>query len=85
MFNKLKGLSAIPLHPKGWSSLAEDYMELWIARTKSGKLGLYNFKPLYNNIYDLWICKHGVLIIDKKLFPEVTFENSPKRVKIELV
>ena len=26
MFNKLKGLSAIPLHPKGWSSLAEDYM-----------------------------------------------------------
>ena len=27
MFNKLKGLSAIPLHSKGWSSLAEDYMD----------------------------------------------------------
>lgn len=57
-------------------------MKLWIARTKSGKLGLYPFKPLYDNIYDLWICKLGVLIIDKKLFPEITFENSPQMVKL---
>ena len=60
-------------------------MELWIARTKSGKLGLYLFKPLYSNTYDLWICKFGVLIVDKKMFPEVTFENSPKRVEIKLL
>ena len=44
-------------------------MRLWIARTKNGKLGLYSFKPLYNNTYDLWICKFGVLIVDKKNIP----------------
>ena len=60
-------------------------MRLWIARTKSGKLGLYPFIPLYDNIYDLWICKLGVLIIDKKLFPEITFENSPQQVELKLV
>ena len=60
-------------------------MRLWIARTKNGELGLYSFKPLYNNTYDLWICKFGVLIIDKKLFPEITFENSPQQVELKLV
>ena len=60
-------------------------MKLWIAKTKSGKLGLYQFKPLYNNTYDLWICKLGVLIVDKKHFPEVTFENSPMQVELKLV
>ena len=60
-------------------------MKIWIARTKSGKLGLYQFKPLYDNIYDLWICKHGVLIVDKKRFSEVTFENSPQEIELKLV
>ena len=60
-------------------------MKLWIARAKSGKLGLYQFKPLYDNTYDLWICKFGVLIINKKHFLEVTFENSPQMVEIKLV
>lgn len=60
-------------------------MKLWIARTKNGKLGLCSFKPLYDNTYDLWICKLGVLIIDKKLFPEITFENSPQMVELNLV
>ena len=60
-------------------------MKLWTARTKSGKLGLYLFKPLYDNTYDLWICKLGVLIVDKKMFPEVTFENSPQMVELKLI
>lgn len=65
--------------------MTQEVQKLWIARTKSGKLGLYQFKPLYDNTYDLWICKHGVLIVDKKRFLEVTFENSPQEVEIKLV
>ena len=60
-------------------------MKLWIARTKGGKLGFYQFKPLYNNTYDLWICKLGGLNVDKNIFPEVTFENSPQEVELKLV
>ena len=60
-------------------------MKLWIARTKQGKLGVYPFRPLYETTYDLWICKMGTLIVNKKEFPEVTFENSPQMVEIKLV
>ena len=60
-------------------------MKLWIARTRQGKLGVYPFKPLCENIYDLWICKMGNLIINKKEFPEVTFGNSPQQVEIKLL
>ena len=60
-------------------------MKLWIARTKSGKLGLYQFKPFYTNSYDLWICKLAILSINKKYFPDVTFENSPQEVELKLV
>ena len=60
-------------------------MELWIARDKDGKLFLYSKKPiLYGDYYDSPI---GILFgeLDNCMFPEVTFENSPKQVKIELV
>lgn len=60
-------------------------MKFWIAKTKSGKLGFYQFKPLYNNIYDLWICKLGGLNVDETLFPELTFEDSPIEVELKLI
>ena len=58
-------------------------MELWIARDKNGTLKLWFNKPVkqkyqfYNN--------DGFFILDEKLFPEVTFENSPQKVKLELI
>lgn len=64
-------------------------MEFWIARRKSKKLYLFFGKPqqidngrwfiLNNNYVD-----RGIKI-DENLFPEITFENSPKQVKIELL
>lgn len=60
-------------------------MELWIARDLSEELILYKKQPSYNNKLKMWI--GGSLPIGKLrcCFPEVTFENSPQKVKIELV
>ena len=60
-------------------------MELWIARDKDGRLFLYSKKPtLYGDYYDSSI---GILFgeLDNYMFPEITFGNSPKQVKIELI
>lgn len=63
-------------------------MELWIARDKDNGLFLYNdkpekgefcFIPIVNNLFI------GSIDIDNNLFPEVTFENSPQKVEINLV
>lgn len=63
-------------------------MELWIARDCDGTLCLYTTKPwkriaadCHNNEFD---CDDDFMEIDSSLFPEVTFENSPQRVKLEL-
>lgn len=65
-------------------------MELWIARDKGKSLNLYFlepkkleergfFIPTYNGSYE------GYISMNKKEFPQVTWENSPKKVKIELI
>ena len=62
-------------------------MELWIARDKDGSLYLYNQRPVLNTlINEVWECtKFGNWYdIDNTLFPEVTFENSPQLVEINL-
>lgn len=64
---------------------------LWIARDKDGKLFLYNYLPNRNNdsgnfmeeVDDMW--NGEVMRIDPKLFPEVTWENSPKQVELKLI
>lgn len=59
-------------------------MELWIARDKDGSLCLSRFELV--KVYTTFICKEQqYYYIDDNLFPEVTFENSPKRVEIKLV
>ena len=66
-------------------------MELWIARDKDGRLALYKNKPLkreFKSIGDYVDMEHPFhvsFVIDKQAFPEVTWENSPKKVRIELM
>ena len=52
-------------------------MKLYIARDESGKLYLHLQEPSLNGNYfysnDSWE-------IDKEMFPELTFENSPQKV-----
>ena len=60
-------------------------MQLWIARDEDGDLWLYNrelekkfggFVPTDDNC--------DIMAIDNDLFPEVTFENSPKQMTMTL-
>lgn len=74
-------------------------MKLWIARDKSmAKIGvkeeqlfLYSTKPIKKKEYDVefWgiadINDGEAIKIDSKLFPEVTFENSPQEVELKLL
>ena len=65
-------------------------MKLWIARDESNDLNLYHLKPkLKKSVGDMSFWqpqKFGIEYpICSKLFPEVTFENSPQRVEIKLI
>ena len=63
-------------------------MELWIARDLDGTLILSNKEPyLPNKCCDFFYFSDDASIyyLDRSMFPEVTFKNSPQKVKIELV
>lgn len=53
---------------------------VWIARDEDGDLAIYENKPA--QLEDgTWYSKvYTYTYINKKLFPEVTFENSPKQL-----
>ena len=57
-------------------------MKLWIARDKDGTLLIHFYEPIIDGLE--WISL-DYRIIDKNLFPEVTFENSPQEVELKLV
>lgn len=60
-------------------------MNFYIARDKDGKLFLYEDKPyLHDNIF-YSSSFNGSIKLKEKLFPEVTFENSPQEVELKLV
>ena len=60
-------------------------MEFWIARDKDGSLSIFKNEPFLS--VSGWKVIGGdemLFISDSDSFPEVTYENSPKKVKIEL-
>ena len=63
--------------------------EFWIARDKDdagGELYLYIKQPFLMKNKICWDSKDVYYArLPKGLFPEITFENSPKKVKIELI
>lgn len=62
-------------------------MKYWIARDKNGALWMYEKAPLFAHGTDEFYCGIGELNseLDKRFFPEITFENSPKEVELKLV
>ena len=58
-------------------------MKLWIAREKSGLLCLYDKEPTFDSEY--WISNGSWSLIDLEYFPEITFENSPQEVELQLI
>ena len=67
-------------------------MKLWICRDLDGTLILSKKEPyLPNKCYDFF-CFSGdtsgdayIFYLDRNMFPEVTFENSPQEVELKLV
>lgn len=60
-------------------------MELYIARNKNKHIYLYFLKPKKLENKDCFCSLWGSIHMNKKAFPNVTWENSPKKVRIELV
>lgn len=60
-------------------------MKLWIARDIDGILRIYDNKPKVDKRKQEIISIGGYYDININLFSEVTFENSPKKIKIEII
>lgn len=62
-------------------------MSIWIARDADGALYLYRHKPTKLRGAKRFIDKKDpaffISKLDKDLFPEVTWGNSPKKLKVE--
>ena len=64
-------------------------MKLWIARNEVGNLKLFKEKPHKEvsmlSMKNYWNDGKDSYTIDSYLFPEVTFENSPREVELKLI
>lgn len=57
---------------------------LWMARNKDGLLFLHVTEPTLDEEQGVWYSKDRPSLCNN-IFPEVTFENSPKRIKLTLM
>lgn len=60
-------------------------LEGWVARDVDGALQLWESKPQRNNITnDEWGMANGIMLLPTSLFPSVTWQSEPKRVRITI-
>ena len=61
-------------------------LEGWAARDANGELNIFYHKP--ERVNDLsvqgWLSIDGYLPLDRSLFPSVTWQSEPKRVRIKI-
>ena len=65
-------------------------MKMWIARDEDGLLQLLFEKEPRKEIYERIVVWRNdsmwdAVALDRDSYPEVTFENSPKEVKLKLI
>ena len=63
-------------------------MNMWISRDSNGDLHLHSTKPEKFEKGYFWtsfFADGEDYHLDYKLFPEITFENSPQQVEIKLI
>lgn len=73
--------------------IMENSVEAWLARDKDGTLCAYPTRPFLYRSNGTWEYDEttesagstlsGFVLIERDLFPEVTFENSPKKAIIK--
>lgn len=61
------------------------YFIMWLARDKDGELYLYDAYPKKQSEFFGNQFGYSSMLLDAKLYPEVTWENSPKKVELKLV
>ena len=59
-------------------------MELYIVREEDGQLILNRYCPEYNKELNTWCGGEPIGYFDRCVLPEITFENSPQKVRFEL-
>lgn len=59
-------------------------MEIWIARDKNEELCLYLSEPIKHKSTFNSRFGEGYFVLSKEEFPEITWENSPKQVKLKI-
>ena len=57
-------------------------MKLWIARDRDYKRQLFLYVDKPQSYEGIWYSTSDIYEIDSRLFPEVTFENSPQEVEL---
>ena len=60
---------------------------MYIARDKKGLLFIFNSKPVYNEKLGMFFptdAEKTSLKLDTSLFKEVSFENSPQKINLNL-
>lgn len=60
-------------------------MSLYIARDEEGSLYLYDEVPEKRNGYFMPNRGYNSIVLDDRLFPEITFSNSPQKVELKLI
>lgn len=54
---------------------------MWIARDRDGELYAYKYKP--KKMTRCYASMWSSIILDRKEYPEVTWENSPKELVVK--
>jgi hypothetical protein len=62
-------------------------VEFFITRDKDGILEIFETEPIKGEKYGVFTCGNSSKSyeLNSKLFPELTFENSQQKIKLELV
>lgn len=60
-------------------------MELYIVRAEDGQLILNRYCPEYNKELKSWCGGEPIGYFDRCVLPEITFENSPQKVALNLL
>ena len=71
---------------KGKGKNTQIALKGWVARDKSGEISLYRLEPNRSMKADVWdalLC--DTLLIDRTAFPDLTWEDEPLKVVVQLV
>lgn len=60
-------------------------MRFWVARDEYGSLYLYDHIPIKQGIWFRSQRGYDMMKLDDRLFPEITFNNSPQKVELKLI